>query len=320
MEKIVEVKNLTKQFKNFTAISDVSFDAHKGEIFGLLGPNGAGKTTTIRVLATVLSATSGTATVGGFDIYKQKEEVRKNVGILTTDIGVYERFTGRENLTYFGKLYGLTSQRVKDRIAELVELLQMEAFIDKRAGNYSTGMKQKLAIARSVIHDPEVIIFDEPTSGLDVLAAQTVLDFMKKAKGLGKCVIFSTHHMFDAEKLCDRVAIIHEGKIVVVDTVATIKKSTQTKDLEDAFLKLVKSETARKKSETDKTITPEITKKNFFTPMNLKILMYGLILLGIVLIFTLGSDNQTFRIGGDIIIFAAIGLSFVIKALEKQKK
>ena len=236
---ILSVKNLTKQFKNFKAVDEVSFDVQEGEVFGLLGPNGAGKTTIIRTVATVLAPTAGTAEVLGFDIVKNPEEVRKNIGVLTTDIGVYERFSGRENLRYFGELYGLSKSVLEERINELVDLLEMRNFIDRRAGKYSTGMKQKLAIARSVIHNPKIIIFDEPTAGLDVLASQTVLKFMRQSKKPGGCVIFSTHQMRDAEKLCDRVVIIHKGKVIANDTVEVLKNKAGTGDLESVFMKLV---------------------------------------------------------------------------------
>lgn len=238
-DPLVVVDNVTKKYGKYEAVHAVSFEAHGGEIFGLLGPNGAGKTTTIRVLATVLAATSGTATVAGYDIRKNPEAIRRNLGLLTTDIGVYDRFTGAENLTYFGELYGMSTEALRTRITELGTLLDMESFMDRKAGTYSTGMKQKLAIARAVIHDPSVIVFDEPTSGLDVLAAQTVLQFMVHAKKAGKSVIFSTHHLPDAERLCTHVAIMHKGAIIAHDTVAAIKRTTHTTNLEDAFLALV---------------------------------------------------------------------------------
>lgn len=239
MTPILQVKNLTKEFKNFKAVDGVSFEIGEKEIFGLLGPNGAGKTTIIRIIATVLAPTSGTAEVLDFDIVKNSEEVRKNIGVLTTDIGVYERFSGRENLRYFGELYGLAGEKLENRINELAELLDMKDFLDRRAGKYSTGMKQKLAIARSVIHDPKILIFDEPTSGLDVLASQSVRNFMIKSKEAGKCVIFSTHQMHDAEKLCDRVVIIHRGKVIANDRVEVLKTKNNAIDLEDVFMKLV---------------------------------------------------------------------------------
>ncbi|MCK5122625.1 MAG: ATP-binding cassette domain-containing protein [Candidatus Pacebacteria bacterium] len=237
---MLSVKNLTKEFKNFKAVDGVSFDVGEGEIFGLLGPNGAGKTTIIRIIATVLAPTRGTVEVLGFDIIKNSEEVRKNIGVLTTDIGVYERFSGRENLRYFGELYGLSKEVLEKRINELSNLLEMRDFIDRKAGKYSTGMKQKLAIARSVIHDPKVLIFDEPTAGLDVLASQTVLNFMRQSKKPGGCVIFSTHQMHDAEKLCDRVVIIHKGKVIANDKVEALKSKTSSDYLEDVFMKMMR--------------------------------------------------------------------------------
>ncbi len=240
MAIILKVQNLTKNFNGFNAVSDISFEAQAGEILGLLGPNGAGKTTTIRIIATVLSPTSGSAEVDGFDIRKDPLEVRKTLGMLTTDIGVYERFSGRENLRYFGELYGMRGEKLEKRINELSELLKMEDFIDRRAGKYSTGMKQKLAIARAVIHDPKVIIFDEPTAGLDVLASQTVLSFMQRSRDAGKLVIFSTHRMNEAEKLCDRAVIIHKGKMIANDSIESLKTKTNSSDLEEAFMKLVK--------------------------------------------------------------------------------
>lgn len=223
------------------AVDNVSFTADSEEIFGLLGPNGAGKTTTIRLIATVLKPTAGTVLVAGFDILKEPEAVRKNIGVLTTDIGLYDRFTARENLRYFGELYGLSGQSLEQRINELINVLEMQDFADRRAGKFSTGMKQKVAIARSIIHDPRVIIFDEPTAGLDVLASQTVVRFMQKAREMGKLVILSTHEMYDAERLCDRVGIMHQGKLVTVETVRQLEERTKAGNLEDAFMAIVKA-------------------------------------------------------------------------------
>lgn len=239
IKELVKVEKLSKRYSSTEVVHQVSFAANAGQIFGLLGPNGAGKTTTIRVLSTVLTPSGGSATVCGNDIRQNPAAVRRSIGLLTTDIGVYARFSGRENLEYYGQLYGLNKADLTRRIAELAQLLDMERFIDQKAGAYSTGMKQKLAIARAVIHDPEVIIFDEPTSGLDVLAAQTVLSFMAHAKKRGRAVIFSTHHLPDAERLCDQVAIMHQGKIIENNTVAKILRSTKTTNLEDAFLSLI---------------------------------------------------------------------------------
>ncbi|MFA6098660.1 MAG: ATP-binding cassette domain-containing protein [Patescibacteria group bacterium] len=266
---LLEVKNLTKKFSGkkgeVVAVDNVSFTAEAGEIFGLLGPNGAGKTTTIRLIATILQPTSGDVMVAGFDINKQPEQVRRNIGVLTTDIGLYDRFTARENLRYFGQLYGLYGEKLEQRINELLGLLEMEDFADRRAGKFSTGMKQKVAIARSVIHDPEVIIFDEPTSGLDVLASQTVVNFMLKARELGKLVILSTHEMHNAEKLCGRVAIIHQGRLVFVGNLENIEKQTGKKSLEESFLSIVKKTSGEILPEK---VQPEI-KPKFFSPKGL---------------------------------------------------
>lgn len=240
MEPTLCVRNLVKEYApGSRAVDDVSFEVGAGEIFGLLGPNGAGKTTIIRAISTILSYTGGSIEVMGRDNRKNGSEVRRAIGVLTTDIGAYERFTGRENLLYFAELYGLAKGESKKRIDELSELLEMQSFLDKRVGKYSTGMKQKLAIARSVIHDPQVIIFDEPTSGLDVLASQTVRAFMLRAREMGRTVIFSTHQMYDAQKLCDRVLIIHRGRAVAYGSVNELQAKTGAADLEDAFLQLV---------------------------------------------------------------------------------
>lgn len=313
MEDILAVKNLKKDFKDFLAVDHVNFTARAGEIFGLLGPNGAGKTTTLRTIATVLAPSSGTANVAGFDIVKQPEEVRKRIGMLTTDIGVYERFTGWENLRYFGELYGITGEEINARIQELSQLLDMSGFIDKRAGKYSTGMKQKLAIARSVIHDPEVIIFDEPTAGLDVLASQTVISFMNQARDLGKLVILSTHEMTDAEKLCDRVAIMHQGRIVMVDTVANVKQKTGGKDLEDAFIRLVQRDGPVVKN---KSVDKKRLISSFVIAVILRVLSFFLI--GLAVLGSISNwFNEPFTYG--LIIFGII-LSFMVRKFKKNRK
>ncbi len=237
--QLLQVEGLTKEFNGLKAVDGISFEAASGEVFGLLGPNGAGKTTAIRLIATILTPTRGTARVSGYDIRQQPQAVRQNIGILTTEMGVYDRLTGREHLKYFGALYGIPSARLEHRIEETARLLEMADFIDRRAGTYSTGMKQKLAIARSVLHDPPILILDEPTSGLDALAAQTVLNFMRQAREQGKLVILSTHRMPDAERLCDRVAIMYEGRLLSIQSVAGLKAETKTQSLEDAFLVLV---------------------------------------------------------------------------------
>lgn len=241
---MVQVEHLTKTFNNVAAVKDLQFSAQPGEIFGLLGPNGAGKTTTIRVIATLLTPTSGNVVVNGHDVIKEAEKVRAAVGILTADFGLYDRLTGRENIRYAGHLYGLSGTALEKRITELAGSLEMERFIDRRAGKYSTGMKQKAALARSIVHDPSVVIFDEPTAGLDVIAAQTVIAMMKRFRVEGKLVILSTHDMHAAEQLCDRVAIMHRAALEAIGTVAEIEKRTNTKTLEAAFLAQIGQEEA----------------------------------------------------------------------------
>jgi sodium transport system ATP-binding protein len=236
----VTTSKLSKRFKTIDALKNLSLKIEDGQIFGLLGPNGAGKTTAIRLIATTLSATSGSATVAGHDIATDAMAVRRAIGVLNAEIGLYIRLTGRENLAYFGQLYGLDKATIDRRIKELDQWLELgPRILDQRAGSFSTGMKQKLAIARSVIHDPRIIILDEPTSGLDVLAAQTVLQFMKEARDQGKLVIFSTHQMDDAERLCDRVAIIHKGRLIATGNVDELKQQAKASSLAEAFLTLV---------------------------------------------------------------------------------
>lgn len=235
----VLVSGLSRRFGDSYAVRDLSFQVKDGEVFGLLGPNGAGKTTTIRILATVLPPHEGTAAVNGFDVRGQARRVRESIGVLTTEIGLYDRFTARENIEYFGRLYGLSESEIAGRVPALLDLLDARGFEDKRAGELSTGMKQKVAIARSVVHDPPVIIFDEPTLGLDVLASETVRDFIQSAGSRGKAVILSTHDMHMAQKMCDRVAVIHEGRLLASGPPDAIVRERGADDLEAAFVSLV---------------------------------------------------------------------------------
>ena len=220
------------------ATSDISFVAHAGEVFGLLGPNGAGKTTTLRMLSTVLTPTTGTARIAGQDVVSQPHRVRAAIGFLSGNTGLYPRLTPREVLTYFGRLYRLPDERIDARIAELSRLLDMEGFLDKRCDALSTGMKQKVNVARTVLHDPQVLILDEPTAGLDVLAARTIIDFVRRCRGEGKCVVFSTHIMADVARLCDRLAIIHKGRVQFSGTLQEFRRDAG-EDLEEAFLRVL---------------------------------------------------------------------------------
>jgi sodium transport system ATP-binding protein len=236
-EAAVTVERLEKTLGKNNVLRGISFSAQKGEIFGLLGPNGAGKTTTLRIICTLLSPDSGSVEVLGFDTRKAPEEVRRRVGVVTADIGVYPRLTARENISYLAQLSGLDDGELKRSVEAVIERLDIAAFADQRAESLSSGQKQKVAIARAIVHDPPVLMFDEPTSNLDVLASKEVRDFMVESKGRGKCVIFSTHVLHDAERMCDRVTILHQGEVVASGPTAEVRGNKR--DLEDAFLELV---------------------------------------------------------------------------------
>jgi len=238
-EAAVTVDRLRKTLGKNEVLRGISFEAGKGEIFGLLGPNGAGKTTTLRTICTLLSPDDGTINVLGFDTRAAPQEVRRRVGVVTAEIGVYPRLSARENITYFARLSEVADDDVRRQVDEVIDRLDMSSFARQRAESLSSGQKQKVAIARAIVHDPPVLMFDEPTSNLDVLASKEIRDFMVESKGRGKCVIFSTHVLHDAERLCDRVTIIHKGQVVGSGTPAAVRGSRR--DLEDAFLELVEA-------------------------------------------------------------------------------
>lgn len=244
MNDTIVVEQLTKEFGDlragtFTALDGVSFSVRPGEIFGLLGPNGAGKTTCLRILSTVLKPTRGRATVAGYDVARFPEEVRARIGFLSNNTGIYDRMTAWEMVQYFGRLYGMAEQPLQERIATLFERLKMNSIRDVLGSKMSTGMKQKVSIARAIVHDPPVLIFDEPTSGLDVLVARNVIDEVKSLRDQGKCIIYSTHIMREVEKLCQRIAIIYRGRILAMGSVQELTERHQQRDLEELFFKLV---------------------------------------------------------------------------------
>lgn len=244
---MIEVKELGKTFVDpkrgpVVAVDGVSFTARPGEIYGLLGPNGAGKTTTLRMLATILTPTSGTATIGGYDIVQKPEMVRASIGYLTGSAGLYERLTARETLRYFGALYGLSAATVETRIAALSAELAMDDFLDGRCDKLSTGQKQRVSIARAVLHDPPVLFFDEPTSGLDVLAARTVVRYIRRCRAAGKTVVFSSHIMSEVEALCDRIAVVHKGRVTAIGTLDELRERTGAATFESVFLRLIGEE------------------------------------------------------------------------------
>lgn len=241
---MIHVENLTKSFRDLrrghvVAVDRVSFDARPGEIFGLLGPNGAGKTTTMRILCTVLHPTSGTARIAGFDVATQAGQVRQHIGFLSANTAIYDRMSAWELVEYFGRLYGLERERLRIRMEDVFTTLQMNDFRDVLGAKMSTGMRQKVSIARAIIHDPPVLIFDEPTAGLDVLVARAVLKSIDQLRAMGKCILFSTHIMREVEKLCDRVAIISRGRVLTCGTLAELRDEHGQADLEELFFKLV---------------------------------------------------------------------------------
>ncbi|BFK79929.1 ABC transporter ATP-binding protein [Clostridium baratii] len=237
---MLEIKNLTKKFKKSTVVDDVSFKVNPGEIVGLLGENGAGKTTTLRMISTMLKITSGEAIVNNFSADKEPIKVRNEIGILFGgDVGLYDRLTARENIKYFANLYGMSDKDADVRIDELAKKFNMEEYIDKRVSKFSRGMKQKVSIARSIVHSPSVMLFDEPSTGLDVTAARTIQDFILDCKKENKTILFSSHSMREVEKLCDRVVIINKGKLLEDCSIDDLKEKYNNDDLEEVFVSLI---------------------------------------------------------------------------------
>jgi len=241
---VIHVEHLSKSFRDYRrgwvpAVVDVGFDCRPGEIFGLLGPNGAGKTTTLRVLSTVLRPTGGRAVVAGYDVLEEPEAVRAHIGYMSASTGIYDRMTAWELVQYFGRLYGMEPARLRERMEAIFGWLQMDDFRDVLGSKMSTGMRQKVSIARTVVHDPPVLIFDEPTSGLDVLVARVVLRKIAELRDQGKTIVFSTHAMHEVEKLCSRVAVIHKGRVQAEGEPAELLDRFDQPDLEELFFHLV---------------------------------------------------------------------------------
>lgn len=236
-----------KQLKNSAhkivdAVSQVSFSCRPGRIFSLLGPNGAGKTTLLRMMATMLKPTSGTIQVAGFDTVRQPEQVRRHIGFLTGTTGLYDRLTPHEIIKYYGDLQGMDPAALEKRKMELFNFLGIQEFAQRRIGKLSTGMKQKVSIVRTLIHDPQVMVFDEPTSGLDVISARHIIQLIRDCRERGKTVIFSTHIMGEVSLLSDDLAIIHRGRLIYNDTYAGFTKQMTAKSIEDEFIRLVGEE------------------------------------------------------------------------------
>jgi sodium transport system ATP-binding protein len=241
---VIEAQGLTKVFRDkkrgeIRAVDKVSFRCQPGRIYGLLGANGAGKTTTLRMLATILQPTAGTAKVAGQDIVAAPDQVRLHVGFLSTATALYGRLTGKEMVEYFGRLHGMDEATLQRRIEEIFARLDMNSFRDQRCDKLSSGQKQKVSIARTLVHDPQVMIFDEPTATLDVMTARVIIQFIRECRERGKTVIFSSHVMSEVEKLCDEIGIIHNGKLLTEGTLAELRQRHSLEDLEDIFVKLV---------------------------------------------------------------------------------
>jgi sodium transport system ATP-binding protein len=243
---MIEARQLSKVYSDlhrgpFVALDKLSFTARSGEVYGLLGPNGAGKTTALRILSTVLQPTSGTALINGFDVVTQPTHVRHTIGFMSANTAVYDRMTAWEMVEYFGRLYGMSDERLRERMELLFDRLQMQEIRDVLGAKMSTGMKQKVSIARAIVHDPPVLIFDEATNGLDVLVARSLIEAVSELRDQGKCIVFSTHIMREAERLCDRIAIVHHGRLLAEGTIDELRDQYGQPDLEDIFFDLIRN-------------------------------------------------------------------------------
>ncbi|HEY4759547.1 MAG TPA: ATP-binding cassette domain-containing protein [Thermoguttaceae bacterium] len=252
---MIKVHQLTKYYTDlrrgrFEALGGISFHAKAGQIYGILGPNGAGKTTALRILSTVLRPSSGMATINGYDVVTQSAQVRREIGFMSANTAVYDRMTGWEMVEYFGRLHGIPQEELCDRMELLFERLKMNDTRDVLGAKMSSGMKQKVSVARAVVHDPPVLIFDEPTAGLDVLVARALLQTVTELRDHGKCVLFSTHIMREAEKICDRVAILHRGHVLTEGTLEELRDRHHQRDLEEMFFCLI--------SQHDKDYAPAV--------------------------------------------------------------
>jgi sodium transport system ATP-binding protein len=248
---MINVRELTKSYADlergrFIALAGVSFDAIPGQIYGLLGPNGAGKTTLLRILSTILQPSAGAATINGFNVLTQPALVRRQIGFVSANTAVYDRMTAWEMVEYFGRLYGLEQDEVRGRMDAIFQRLQMNEIRDVLGAKMSTGMKQKVSIARALVHDPPVLIFDEATVGLDVLVARALMNTVAELRDQGKCIIYSTHIMREVERLCDRIAIMHRGRMVAEGTLRSLLDEHGERDFEELFFRLIEGADERR--------------------------------------------------------------------------
>jgi ABC-2 type transport system ATP-binding protein len=234
----IKTVHLTKKFNNFTAVDHIDLSVRKGEIYGFLGPNGAGKSTTIRMLCTLLYPTSGSATVDGYDIVREGNEVRKRIGLVSEKMIMYPRLTALENLMFFGRLYGIDREPLRKKSEELLEMVKLTPFKDKLVGGFSSGMRQRINVIRAILHDPDILFLDEPTTGLDPQSTRFVRDLVKELRGRGHTIVLTTHIMEEADELSDRICVIDHGKVMAVDTPQALKERFNTTNLLDVFLDL----------------------------------------------------------------------------------
>ena len=265
VSNMIHVSHLTKTYEDpdggeVRAVADATLTCNAGEIYGLLGPNGAGKTTTLRCLATVLTPTSGTATVAGHDLVRDPEGVRRSIGFLSANTGLYARLTPRETLRFFGALHRMPPDRLEARVEELLAMFDIAGYADRPNDRLSTGMKQRVGLARAAVHDPPVLILDEPTTGLDPIVSRTVEEAVQALAGQGKCVLFSTHLLHQAEDICTRIGVIGNGRVLAEGTIAELCERTGTPNLRAAFFALVgnesKADSAPRKDDSVKAGPP----------------------------------------------------------------
>ena len=237
---MIEINNISKKFKDKEVLKNVKFKVNDGEIVGLLGENGAGKSTLLRIISTMLIPTSGNANINGIDLIKHPENVRKQIGILFgSEVGLYDRLTARENLEYFAKLNGMPSDKIDSRINYLIDRFKFKNYADKQVYNFSKGMKQKVSIARSIVHAPNVMLFDEPDSGLDFKASKIIFDFMEECKKEGKSIIFSSHSMENIKNYSDRIVVLHRGEIIKEFNVEEYREKYTDREINDILFNLV---------------------------------------------------------------------------------
>ena len=237
---MINILNVSKTFKTTEALKNVSFEVNDGEIVGLLGENGAGKSTLLRIISTMLSPTSGNVIINNHSILDDPQNVRKNIGILFgSEVGLYERLTARENLEYFAKLNGMPDSEITERVNHLVEKFSFADYADKQVGTFSKGMKQKVAVARSIVHNPSVMLFDEPDSGLDFKAAKIIFDFMELCREEGKSIIFSSHSMENIKNYSDRMVVIHKGTVVKTFDVHEYREKYSDREINNILFSLV---------------------------------------------------------------------------------